>query len=463
MSRTVLRQNGRVVISKRAALGMGFGVIIGLLVLSALLAYQIQESFSQRSVAIHRQHVQQQQVVTSLRRLLYTAGISVRDFLLTSDPERSRKYLSEIAEMRHTGDALLSRLRTRGPSDKPINDLETALRSLWRVLETTALEPPETANGHSLVLQEIAPRRTAAGRILQDLESANHNALTSSEEEFALSRAAAARNVLWLLAFCLLVGVAVALLSLQHFNALERKAAARFQEVVDGKIELERLSKRLMEIQEEERTRLSRELHDEIVQNVAVLKIEITHALQSVQAGGARESLTRARDLADRTVRAVRNISVLLRPSMLDDLGLGPALQWLTDDFQRRTGVPCAYTEENLEASLPDALNTCVYRVTQEALRNCEKHSQARQVSVRIVRSSTHLCAEIRDDGKGFTTGGRRAPTSLGVLGMRERAAALSGELAIDSNAGQGTCVRLLLPLQDRGASSEMTTVEAHA
>jgi signal transduction histidine kinase len=463
MFRTVLRQNGRVVISKRAALGLGFGVIIGLLVLSALLAYRIQESFSQRSVAIHRQHVQQQQVVTSIRRLLYTAGISVRDFLLNPDPERGNKYLSEIAEMRHTGDALLSRLRTRGPSDKPINDLEKALRSLWRALETTALEPPETANRHSFVLQEIAPHRTAAGNILQDLESANHNALTSSEEEFAVSRAAAARNVLWLLAFCLVVGVAVALVSMQHFNALERQASARFQEVVDGKIELERLSKRLMEIQEEERTRLSRELHDEIVQNVAVLKIEITHALQSVQAGGARDSLSRARDLADRTVRAVRNISLLLRPSLLDDLGLGPALQWLTDDFQRRTGVACAYTEENLETSLPDAVNTCVYRVTQEALRNCEKHSQARQVSVCIVRSNTHLRAEIRDDGKGFATASRRAPTSLGVLGMRERAAALGGELAIESNAGQGTCVRLLLPLQDSGAAAELNPVEAHA
>jgi signal transduction histidine kinase len=463
MFRSVLSQNGRVVISKRAALGLGFGVIIGLLVLSTVLAYRIQESFSQKSVAIHRQHVQQQEVVTSLRRLLYTAGIGVRDFILNPDPEKSQKYLSEIAEMRHTGDALLSRLQMRGPSGKAVFDLENTLRSLWRALEATALEPPDLEHSHEFVQQEIGPRRSAASRILQDLESANHNALTSSEEEFAQTRAAAAQNVIWLLVFCLLVGVAVALLSLQHFNALETQAAARFQEVVDGKVELERLSKRLMEIQEEERTRLSRELHDEIVQNVAVLKIEITQALPSIQSGGARESLSRARDLADRTVRAVRNISLLLRPSLLDDLGLGPALQWLTDDFQRRTGVPCAYTEENLESPLPDAVNTCVYRVTQEALRNCEKHSQAREVSVWIGRSETGLRVEIRDDGKGFATGDRRAPTSLGVLGMRERAAALGGELAIESNAGQGTCVRLLLPLQKQGASSDLIPAEAHA
>ena len=137
--------------------------------------------------------------------------------------------------------------------------------------------------------------------------------------------------------------------------------------MLKAKLELERLSNRLMEIQEEERTRLSRELHDEIVQNLAVLKIDITEALARVQALRPRipgsQALVRAKELADRTVATVRDISLLLRPSLLDDLGLGPALQWHTDDFTRRTGVPCQYVEEGLQETLPDAVNTCVYRV----------------------------------------------------------------------------------------------------
>jgi signal transduction histidine kinase len=264
---------------------------------------------------------------------------------------------------------------------------------------------------------------------------------------------------MWLLATCVVGGVAVAWFSLQYSDNLEAQAAARFDEVLAAKVELERLSNRLMEIQEEERTRLSRELHDEIVQNVAVLKIEITQALAFIESPRAREPLTRARDLADRTVGAVRNISLLLRPSLLDDLGLGPALQWQMDDFRRRTGVRCDYVEENLGPTLPDAVNTCVYRVTQEALRNCEKHSGARNVRVRVRQDSGLLTVEVKDDGCGFDPG-RRDLTSLGVLGMRERAVTLGGDLQIQSKIGEGTSVRLTIPAID--TSLPVDSVEAH-
>jgi signal transduction histidine kinase len=234
--------------------------------------------------------------------------------------------------------------------------------------------------------------------------------------------------------------------------------------IQESQRDLKALSERLLEIQEEERTRLSRELHDEIVQNLAVLKIDITEALARVQAvevkdSPGRQALVRAKELADRTVATVRNISLLLRPSLLDDLGLGPALQWHTDDFTRRTGVPCQYVEEGLEETLPDAVNTCVYRVVQEALRNCEKHSRARSVAVHIRQTETNLTAEVRDDGVGFADQ-RRSPASLGVLGMRERAAALGGELTILSAANAGTSVRLQLPLSKK--QQGITAAKAH-
>ena len=160
---------------------------------------------------------------------------------------------------------------------------------------------------------------------------------------------------------------------------------------------------------------------------------------------GARQGTRRP------TVATVRNISLLLRPSLLDDLGLGPALQWHTDDFTRRTRVPCKYMEEGLQETLPDAVNTCVYRVVQEALRNCEKHSHAKSVAVHVKQTDAGLIVEVRDDGVGFSKQ-RRSPASLGVLGMRERAASLNGELSIVSSAGQGTSVRLQLPLNTGSA-----------
>jgi signal transduction histidine kinase len=447
--------------SKRTSLGTGFGVITGLLVLSTALAYRIQESFSERSVAIHRHYVQEQELVTSLRRVLYAAGISARDYLLSPEPRNPAQYLSVIYEFRSSADPSLKQLRQISASPTAVNELDTALKEFWTALAQTAHLGSGGPSSYEFLQQQVVPPRTAAGRILQELETANHNALTSSEQEFSATKSAAASNLMWLLSCCLVVGVGVAWFSMQYSDHLEAEAARRFQEVLDAKVELERLSKRLMDIQEEERTRLSRELHDEIVQNVAVLKIEITQALAGMENSRTREALTRARDLADRTVRVVRNISLLLRPSLLDDLGLGPALQWQTEDFQRRTGVPCEYIEENLGDSLPDAVNTCVYRVTQEALRNCEKHSGATYVKVRVNHEPGALTVEVSDNGHGFIPG-RRDIQSLGVLGMRERAASLGGDLQINSVVGQGTTVRLHLPLNGR-IHPPILPMEAHA
>jgi signal transduction histidine kinase len=453
------RQNRTMAVGKRAALGTGFSVITGLLVLSTALAYHIQESFSRRSVAIHRHYVQELEVVTSLRRLLYNAGIMARDYLLDPAPDRASAYSAQIADLRRLSKPLLAQLKESSTHPKSVEELESRVDQLWKALDGVTTRGREIG-AYKWVQQEITPPRTAAGNILQGLETENHRALTESEEEFSASRAAAASNLLWLLGSSLLGAIGIAWFSLQYSDLLERQAAMRFEEVLKAKVELERLSNRLMEIQEEERTRLSRELHDEIVQNVAVLKIEITQALATLQGHPAREPLARARELADRTVGAVRNISLLLRPSLLDDLGLGPALQWQIDDFTRRTGVPCAYVEENLGESLPDAVNTCVYRVTQEALRNCEKHSRAQHVSVRVKQFAGGLSVEIEDDGVGFQNE-RRSPASLGVLGMRERAAALGGDLDMQSSDGQGTLVRLWLPNVEstqRGAALEVHT-----
>jgi signal transduction histidine kinase len=202
-----------------------------------------------------------------------------------------------------------------------------------------------------------------------------------------------------------------------------------------------------MEVQEEERTRISRELHDEIVQNLAVLKMEIIQAqAMAVRSGDVREPLARARKLAETTVQTVRNISLLLRPSLLDDLGLGPALQWQAEEFTRRTGVPADLDDGNVSDALPDAVKTCVYRVTQEALRNCEKHSGATSVRVVVRERNDQLEVIIEDNGRGFAAGERR-PSSLGVLGMRERASAIGGSLKTSNRAEGGATVRLTIPL----------------
>lgn len=452
--------NRKMAISKRLVLRSGFSIIIGLLVISTVMAWRIQESFTQRSVEIHRQFVHEQELLTSLRRILWSVGVVIRDHYLTPSPDPD-VVQSQLTELKAEAAQLFGDLRTTTSRKEAVSALELQFAELWsasrRAAESTNLGQAER---FAFLQNEIVPRRNEAGRVLRDIEKANHSSLASSEENFRDTRTGATQRLIILLTSSLICGVIVAWFSMRYAERLEQEAQQRFTEVLDAKLQLEHLSARLMEVQEEERTRLSRELHDEIVQNLAVLKMEIIQAqvLAARDSAAIREPLARARKLAETTVQSVRNISVLLRPSMLDDLGLGPALQWLTEEFSRRTGVPCELKGE-VSDSLPDAVKTCVYRVTQEALRNCEKHSRATEVCVTVTEGKSELEVVIEDNGAGFPQQAARKPSSLGVLGMRERAGGLGGKLQTANRAQGGAIVRLTVPLvRDRSH-----LIEAHA
>jgi signal transduction histidine kinase len=301
----------------------------------------------------------------------------------------------------------------------------------------------------------MVPRRGDIYEILRDLTAADHQRLQNSEGEFAGARRRAAEGLLLMLVISVLLSFLVARLSLRHAENLERQADEHFAQVARAKLELQQLSARLLEIEEEGRRKLSRELHDEIGQTLALLQIEVSHA-QS-QLSGPRPALKvhldRARELAERTVQTIRNISVLLRPALLDDLGLVPALQFQLEDFLRRSGIQCEFIEDGVADHLPDAVKTCVYRVVQEALHNCEKHSGARKIRVSVRQLPECLVTEIEDDGCGFRPDTRRG-NGLGLLGIRERAANAGGTLVIDSAPGRGVRITLHIPLQ---------AVEVHA
>jgi signal transduction histidine kinase len=287
---------------------------------------------------------------------------------------------------------------------------------------------------------------------LRDLSIVDQRMLEDSEGEFAGTRRRAAGRLLLMLGLGVLLSIVVVRLSLRHAENLEREADRHYAEVEQTRGELKNLSARLLEIEEEGRRKLSRELHDEIGQTLALLQIEISRA-QAFPAGPPavlREHLERARSLAERTVQTVRNISGLLRPALLDDLGLVPALQFQLEDFLRRSGIHCEFVEEGVADHLPDNVKTCVYRVVQEALHNCEKHSGACKVRVQVRQFPEALVAEIEDDGIGFQVSDRQRPErsmGLGLLGMRERAGNAGGSLVVDSSPGHGTRIALRIPL----------------
>jgi signal transduction histidine kinase len=202
------------------------------------------------------------------------------------------------------------------------------------------------------------------------------------------------------------------------------------------------LSAHLLTIQEEERKNLSRELHDGVGQMITALKMELARMKVVDTLDGAR--LDRARDLADEILRTIRNISLLLRPTALDDLGLEAALQWHAEDFSRRTSVGCQLSCSLISGeSIPESAKTCIYRIVQEALNNCEKHAAASKVTIEVHQSSEGIAVSVTDNGRGIPPD---FANGLGILGMRERAHMLGGHLEVTSEAGLGTKVSLLVP-----------------
>jgi signal transduction histidine kinase len=432
----------------------GYAAVIAVLVFAAVEAYRIQSSVSEQHLEIYRHYVEQDATVAILRRNLWLAGTYVRDFFIQTTPEQGRVLEQQLHELRAEDDAALDKLARMGANRKVLENIRRNLaefRSIIEPLPSTMLNASDDRQ-FEFLQREIVPRRGDLYTALLSIQTADQQRLQESEREFADARRDAANRLLIILGLCVLLAMVVARASLRHAENLEQKAELHFREVEQARSELQELSARLLEIEEEDRRNLSRELHDEIGQALALLQIEISHAhsLLPAQPEAARERLRRARQLAEQTVQTIRDISLLLRPALLDDLGLAPALQFQLEGFLRRSGITCEFSEEGVSEDLPDSVKTCVYRVVQEALHNCEKHSGAGNVRVRVRQLADRLTAEIEDDGHGFVPGEPGAAPrrrGLGLLGMRERASIAGGSLAIDSAPGRGARICLNIPL----------------
>lgn len=208
-------------------------------------------------------------------------------------------------------------------------------------------------------------------------------------------------------------------------------------------------------IREKEKARLARELHDELAQSLTVLKMDAIWVRDHVSVGSAlvAAKLNEMVEMLDRTVAATRRMAADLRPLMLDDLGLVPAIEWLASSFMKRCGVPCRLEiSAEFEMELFEPYATAMFRIVQESLNNIAKHAAASQVVISMDKIRDTVNLVVKDDGCGFFTAGARKPQSLGIMGMRERAQLLGGHVVVNSVFGIGTSVEVSLPLGQVGA-----------
>jgi PAS domain S-box-containing protein len=216
--------------------------------------------------------------------------------------------------------------------------------------------------------------------------------------------------------------------------------------------QLRRLSGSIMASQEKERNAIARELHDELGQMLTALRMEAVWLRERLQhqEPKAKRRAARMCELIDQTISDVRHIATRLRPPVLDDLGLVDALEWFTRDFEERTKIACVYTHFKVPV-LDGFPALAAYRVAQEALTNVARHSKATGVEVTLSVESRRLTLVIKDNGIGFDLEQMTGNQTLGIAGMRERAALSGGELTIQSQKGQGTEVKMVLPLMQAG------------
>jgi signal transduction histidine kinase len=282
-------------------------------------------------------------------------------------------------------------------------------------------------------------------RLAQQVAYLNGRDLDQAEQRLQLVQSGFRRRIVLVSVVAIVIGLLVAIVSVRRIRRLEIEADARYREAEETRREMKRLADRLVVTQEEERRTISRELHDEVGQSMSAMLVDLGGVESALPEGSPnRQRLRTARELAETSVRSIRDIALLLRPSMLDDLGLIPALNWQAREVNRRTGLKVKMSADEISDDMPEAHRTCVYRVVQEALQNCVKHSKATQVKVEVTRQGDRLSVSVQDNGVGFNPSQEKG---TGLLGMEERVKVLGGKFRIDSQAGKGTLLSIDLPL----------------
>lgn len=243
----------------------------------------------------------------------------------------------------------------------------------------------------------------------------------------------------------------------------DRETIARATHLAGIAIERRQLEDQLRElsahadsVREDERTGIAREIHDELGQALTAIKMDLAWIARRcagevpIDRDAVRGKLHEMSAMTDDVIQRVRRISAELRPGVLDDLGLFAAIEWQAGEFERRTGTTCVVTSTDGDARFDRALSTAAFRIFQEALTNVARHADASRVDVVFAREGDAVVLEVRDDGKGIPHEALHSPKSLGLLGMRERARRLGGEVTIAPATPRGTLVSLRLPIERR-------------
>jgi len=443
----------------RAVLILGFGLTLGIWVFAGYDIARRMSHVEHQATAFASRYIEAQELLSTIRAEVLFSSILVRDAISERDPAATAANRARLLE---SSTAAIEALKTYTPltrsegQDAQIKAFGDQLGA-FHVAARTALEAAplnRSVPGAWLPNATVIPEVEQVIRLSEEIQTLNRLEYVHGQQQITADYGAAERISWWRLGFALTCSLAIALFATLYANRLETKLQRRWATEEQHASDLQRLSNRLVTVQEEERRSIARELHDEVGQLLGATKVELTLALRHIgSANGPHHALETAQQLVDGALHTVRDLSRLLHPSVLDDLGLIAALEPHVQAFQRRHGIRTELVHEDMESRLAPEIELAAYRIVQEALTNVARHSGASQCRVSLHRRTQRIAITVEDQGRGFEVqadASTRAVRGLGLISIRERATLMGGTVAIESAPGTGTRLSVELPARTR-------------
>jgi signal transduction histidine kinase len=429
------------------ALIVGFSILIVLIAILGFGAVRRVRTIYQEMETAQESYLGTEAFRRGIANDMYLADVLVRDYLLDPSLENAPLHRQELLATRNSLQErldLLSR-RMREADSPSFRRLQEEVEGYWDsldpIFEWTVAEKAQ--RGSVFLRRNVLPRRQAVVNLAREMARINDENLEKERQRLQASQQVLQEFLFRMIAFTLGLGIMVAVLTTSRVVVLERRHEEQRKQIEQTQNNLRRLSRRLVQAQELERRALSRELHDEVGQTMTALGIELGNlekTLRNIDGEAFRACIEDAKRLNTKAMRAIRDLAMGLRPSMLDDLGLQAALEWQGREFSRHTGVPANVQVHGALDDLTDIQRTCIYRVVQEALTNCARHANATKVVVSVEAQNGGVVVLVRDNGVGFNVGASNRG-GLGLLSIQERVQELEGNLQISSQPKKGTTI----------------------
>jgi signal transduction histidine kinase len=434
-------------------LALAFSLMLLLMAFSAVSNWRQSGLLFDKWEGLTSSYQDSERSLQQIRSDVQVSGLLVRDFLLDPTDPRSDTYKKRLLENRAEMAKQLERLEntiSRAQASK-LTLLGNQLQAYWDSLEPIFgwTQKQRQTQSAAFLRDIVIPRREAALGLAVEIERLNEANFRSRQAEIDAGRAQFRKFFLNTTLLLIAIALAVAFTVVMRVARLEKSARIQQERTEHAERELRDLSLKLVKAQEEERRSISRELHDEVGQMLTGLRMELANLgrFHSAPEEQFEARIKECRVLLEQTLQAVRDLAMGLRPSMLDDIGLGAALEWQAREFARRYDIPVNVLLEAPLEQLTETQKTSIYRVVQEALTNCARHAHAHAIGIQLTQAGEALELAVADDGIGMQAEGRG--NGLGLIGIQERIRELGGVFTIFSVPQQGTTLAVTIPMRE--------------